>query len=170
MNHADTVSTAYIALGANLGDAQATLRAVFDEIAQLPQTTLVKKSSLYRSPPFGANADGPDYINAVAELTTALTPHQLLDALQHIERSHGRERTHQNAPRTLDLDILLYDDIVLHDERLTVPHPRMQERAFVLRPLAEISPDLVWQNAAHQNQFLQKLLPNIASQTCEKIA
>lgn len=150
--------TAYIALGANLGDAQATLRAVFNELDGLPQTQLVATSSLYRSPPFGENADGPDYINAVAQITTSLSPHELLDQLQNLEQQHGRERHYQNAPRTLDLDILLYDNVVLNDERLILPHPRMTERAFVLVPLSEI--DGKWREQAAS--------PQIAAQTITK--
>lgn len=169
MSHADTTSTAYIALGANLGDAQATLRSVFDELAALPETTLLASSSLYRSPPFGKHADGPDYVNAVASIHTTLSPHALLDQLQAIEQAHGRERHYQNAPRTLDLDILLYSDIVLHDERLSIPHPRMSERAFVLLPLSELSPNLVWMNARGEKAELQHLLLNTSSQVCEKI-
>lgn len=160
---------AYIALGANLGDAQATLRAVFDELAKLPDTQLISTSSLYRSPPFGENADGPDYINAVAQILTGLPPHELLDELQKIEKKHGRERHYQNAPRTLDLDILLYDDLVCRDQKLTIPHPRMTERAFVLMPLAEIDVDLAWGDASLSRHVLKNLLPQVANQTIEKI-
>jgi 2-amino-4-hydroxy-6-hydroxymethyldihydropteridine diphosphokinase len=160
---------AYIALGANLGDAQETLRAVFDELAKLPDTQLNATSSLYRSPPFGENADGPDYINAVAKISTTLPPHQLLVELQNLEQKHGRERHYQNAPRTLDLDILLYGDVVLNDEQLTIPHPRMTDRAFVLMPLAEVDADLTWCDALLSRQVLRDLLPQVTHQTIEKL-
>lgn len=159
-----SVVSAYIALGANLGDAQATLHAVISELARLPKSRLIAQSSLYSSPPFGPNADGPDYINAVVTIETRLSPHELLDQLQAIEHAHGRERHYQNAPRTLDLDIVLYGHEQIWDERLTIPHPRMHERAFVLLPLTEIKPDLMWHNAQGQLQVLQKLLPSVAGQ------
>lgn len=160
----NSVVTAYIALGANLGDAQATLHEVICELARLPKSRLIAQSSLYSSPPFGPNADGPDYINAVVAIETKLSPHELLDQLQSIEHAHGRERHYQNAPRTLDLDIVLYGHEQIWDERLTIPHPRMHERAFVLLPLTEIKPDLMWHNAQGQLQVLQKLLPSVAGQ------
>ena len=160
----NSVVTAYIALGANLGDAQATLHEVICELARLPKSRLIAQSSLYSSPPFGPNADGPDYINAVVAIETKLSPHELLDQLQSIEHAHGRERHYQNAPRTLDLDIVLYGHEQIWDERLTIPHPRMHERAFVLLPLSEIKPDLMWHDAQGQLQILQKLLPSVAGQ------
>src|SRR5438128_2571535 len=124
---------ACIGLGANLGDARAALNAARDALGQMPATTLVAMSPLYRSAP--VDATGPDYLNAVALVRTELDAHQLLHALQAIELRHGRERSHRNAPRTLDLDLLLYGDEVIRTDDLTVPHPRMHERAFVLRPL-----------------------------------
>lgn len=130
--------TAFVALGANLGDACATVVQALRELGQLPQTQLLRASSLYRSAP--VDSSGPDYINAVAELRTALGPHALLTELQRLEQAAGRERPWRNAPRTLDLDLLLYDELTLDDARLTLPHPRMHERAFVLLPLAEIAP------------------------------
>jgi len=133
--------TAYVALGANLGDARATVTQALRELAGLPQTRLMRASSLYRTAP--VNAGGPDYINAVAELRTALTPHELLAELQCLEQAAGRERPYRNAPRTLDLDILLYDELRLDSPTLTLPHPRMEARAFVLVPLAEIAPGRV---------------------------
>ena len=163
-----SVVTAYVALGANLGDAQATLHAVISELARLPKSQLIAQSSLYSSPPFGPNADGPDYINAVVAIETRLLPHELLDQLQAMEHAHGRERHYQNAPRTLDLDIVLYGHEQIWDERLTIPHPRMHERAFVLLPLTEIKPDLMWHNAQGQLQVLQKLLPSVAGQQITK--
>lgn len=130
--------TAYIALGANLGDAVATVRQALRDLDTLPQTQLLRASSLYRTAPI--DSSGPDYINAVAEVATTLAPLALLAALQQLEQAAGRERPYRNAPRTLDLDILLYDDITLETSMLTIPHPRMHERAFVLLPLSEIAP------------------------------
>ena len=133
---------AYIGLGANLGDARATLGAAFNALQALPESELVRRSSIYRSAPI--DSSGPDYLNAVAHLRTALDAHELMAHLQSIERSHGRERPYRNAPRTLDLDLLLYGDEIIDDApTLIVPHPRMHERAFVLAPLAEVAPGLV---------------------------
>ncbi len=131
---------AYIGLGANLGDPDAALREAIDALAALPDTSLRASSSFYRTAP--VDAIGPDYLNAVVHLETRLAPHALLAALQRIEHVHGRERPYRNAPRTLDLDLLLYGDQVIETPTLTVPHPRLHERAFVLRPLAEIAPQL----------------------------
>jgi 2-amino-4-hydroxy-6-hydroxymethyldihydropteridine diphosphokinase len=130
---------ACIGLGANLGDARATLDAAQRALARLPQTRLVAASPLYRSVPI--DATGPDYLNAVVVLETALAPHALLSELQRIEEKHGRERPHRNAPRTLDLDLLLYGDRRIATPQLTVPHPRLHRRAFVLRPLLDVLPD-----------------------------
>ena len=132
---------AWIGLGANLGDARAALRVAVRALAALPGTRVLRVSSLYRSAP--VDAGGPDYLNAVAELDTTLAPLELLHALQRIEQAAGRERPYRNAPRTLDLDLLLYGDARIDSPRLTVPHPRMGGRAFVLRPLAEIDASLV---------------------------
>lgn len=133
---------AYIGLGANLGeDLGATLTQAALKLAALDRTQVVALSSLWRSAP--VDAEGPDFVNAVVALDTALAPLALLDALQAIEQAHGRERPYRNAPRTLDLDLLLYGDVVLESPRLTLPHPRLGERAFVLRPLLEIEPALV---------------------------
>ena len=133
--------TAYIGLGANLGDAQASLRAALQALAALPGCRLLRVSSFYRSAP--VDASGADFHNAVAALHTVLAPLALLDALQAIEQQFGRERPYANAPRTLDLDLLLFGDQQLHSPRLTLPHPRLHQRAFVLQPLLELSPDLV---------------------------
>ncbi|MBS0609308.1 MAG: 2-amino-4-hydroxy-6-hydroxymethyldihydropteridine diphosphokinase [Comamonadaceae bacterium] len=130
--------SAWIALGANLGDARAALRGALQAMAVLPDTRLLAVSSLYRSAP--VDALGPDYLNAVAELQTGLAPLDLLHALQAIEQAAGRERPYRNAPRTLDLDLLLYGEQRLDGAELTVPHPRMWQRAFVLLPLAELRP------------------------------
>ena len=134
--------TACVALGANIGEPLRQLEAAFAALAALPDTKLVARSSLYRSAPVGY-ADQPDFINAVAIIETALAPHALLDAVLAIERVNGRVREFPNAPRTLDLDILLYGDLVLQEPGLTIPHARMLERAFVMVPLAEIAPDAV---------------------------
>ena len=151
-------ATVFVGLGANLGDARATLRAAMDELRALalPEPpgeaprgqasgSSFRPSSLYASAP--VDSSGPDYVNAVARLRTALAPLALLDALQAIEQRFGRERPYRNAPRTLDLDLLLYGvdgeqgGRVLHDARLVLPHPRAAQRAFVLEPLAELWPD-----------------------------
>jgi 2-amino-4-hydroxy-6-hydroxymethyldihydropteridine diphosphokinase len=134
-----SVASAYIGLGSNLQDPAAQLKSAFAALAMLPSTRLVSQSSLYRSAPVGY-AEQPDFVNAVAALETGLAPRALLDALLAIERRHGRVRDFQNSPRTLDLDVLLYGDLQLHEPGLTIPHPRMHERAFVLLPLAEIAP------------------------------
>lgn len=131
---------AYVGLGANLGDGAATLRAVLAEIAALPGVLACRASPFYRSAP--VQASGPDFINAVAELDTTLAPLELLDALQALENRHGRERPYKNAPRTLDLDLLLYDGQRMDTPRLTLPHPRLHERAFVLYPLRDLAPEL----------------------------
>lgn len=133
--------TAYVALGANLGDAAQTLRDALGSLDQAPGIRLVKASSLYRTAPI--ESSGPDYVNAVAEVSTTLTAPDLLAALQAIENAAGRERPYRNAPRTLDLDLLLYGDARIDSPTLTVPHPRMGERAFVLVPLQEIAKERV---------------------------
>jgi len=134
--------TAFIALGANLEGPLTQIRNAFAELDALPKTKLIARSSLYRSAPVG-NINQPDFINAVAKLETALTPHELLAELLEIEQRHGRRREFLNAPRTLDLDLLLYGDLIHYEHGLTIPHPRMHQRAFVLSPLHEIAPDSV---------------------------
>ena len=131
--------TAYIGIGANLGDARANVLDAVERLRRLPGATLEGVSSLYRSAP--VDASGDDYINAVARLSTELPAQQLLEALFDIEQAHGRERPYRNAPRTLDLDLLLYGAERIATATLTVPHPRMHERAFVLMPLLELAPD-----------------------------
>jgi 2-amino-4-hydroxy-6-hydroxymethyldihydropteridine diphosphokinase len=135
-----TLKPAYIALGANLRNPEAQVRAGFELLAMLPKTRLAAVSSLYRSEPVGY-VEQPDFVNAVAKIETALSARELLDELLAIERQRGRVRDFPNAPRTLDLDIVLYDEEMLDEEGLTIPHPRMHERAFVVVPLAEIAPD-----------------------------
>ncbi len=132
----------YIGLGSNLDDPQAQILTAIDDIQQLDDTRLLKQSSLYHSPPMGPQ-DQPDYMNAVVEVETALPPHVLLDNLQRLEQKHGRVKKRHWGERTLDLDILLYSDHVIDDERLKVPHPGLTERAFVVYPLAEIAADLI---------------------------
>lgn len=131
---------AFVALGANLDDPVRQIETAMVELSGLAGTTLTARSGLYASRPSGY-ADQPDYVNAVARLDTSLSPRDLLTHLLDIERLHGRERTFRNSPRTLDLDILLYDEQCLDEPGLHVPHPRMHERAFVLLPLAEIAPE-----------------------------
>ncbi|MGZ5847711.1 MAG: 2-amino-4-hydroxy-6-hydroxymethyldihydropteridine diphosphokinase, partial [Ramlibacter sp.] len=133
--------TAYVGVGANLGDPRSAVAAALDALAGLPDTQLVARSSLYRTAP--VDAGGPDYVNAVAALRTGLTAPQLLDALQALEQRAGRQRPWRHAPRTLDLDLLLYGSGRIDSPALSVPHPRMHERAFVLVPLQEIAPALV---------------------------
>jgi len=132
---------AYVALGANLGDARASVLAAVDALGKLPGTRLVRASSLYRTAPL--EASGPDFINAVVALQTTLSAPELLTQLQQLENAQGRQRPYVNAPRTLDLDILLYGNAVINSPVLQVPHPRMLQRAFVLVPLTEIAPELV---------------------------
>jgi len=136
-----TPITAFIALGSNLNDPEQQVRNGLRELAALPETRLVSASSLYRSAPVGYR-EQPDFVNAVARIETSLQPRALLDHLLAIERRRGRVRELPNAPRTLDLDIVLYGDLVLHEPGLTIPHPRMHERAFVIVPLAEIAPEV----------------------------
>ena len=130
-----------VAFGANLGDAQATVLQAIQDVGALANTQLLIASSLHASAPH--EAIGPEFVNAVAMYDTDLLPLELLDALQNLETIAGRERPFLNAPRTLDLDIIFYGDVALDSPRLTLPHPRWQERAFVLVPLAEISPEKV---------------------------
>lgn len=132
---------AYIALGANLDDPVATLKAATQAVAALPGVSLVQASSLYRTAPVGLVGQ-PDFINGVLAVDTDLSPQDLLQALLKVEAEFGRIRAQRNGPRTLDLDVLLYDQQVMHTETLTLPHPRMHLRAFVLVPLAEIAPAL----------------------------
>lgn len=137
-----SLTPAYIALGANLKRPADQVRAGVEELAMLPDTRLASVSSLYRSAPVG-HVDQPDFVNAVACIETALTPRALLEALLEIELRYGRVRTFPNAPRTLDLDIALYGEAEVNEPGLTIPHPRLSERAFVLVPLAEIAPDAI---------------------------
>lgn len=153
------MNTAYIALGANLGDPASTIRAAFGALANLPESRVVHCSSLYRTAPVGI-LDQPEFVNAVTQLETTLAPEALLDALLDIEQRFGRIRAEKDGPRTLDLDLLLYNDQFLDLPRLTLPHPRLHLRAFVLQPLAEIAPDLVIPGRGSINAWL----PAVANQ------
>ena len=149
--------TAYIGIGANLGDAQQAVRQAIEDLACLPGVELLVASSLYRTAPI--DSSGPDYINAVAALQTPLSAPDLLLRLQALENGAGRERPYRNAPRTLDLDLLLYGDARIASADLTVPHPRMWERAFVVVPLQEIVSRLVSRQAVERvgDQRIEKL-------------
>jgi 2-amino-4-hydroxy-6-hydroxymethyldihydropteridine diphosphokinase len=155
-----TPVTAYVALGANLGDAAAALREALVWIGQIPGVRLAGASGLYRTEPI--ESSGPDYFNAVARVQTSLSARELLHALQAIENRLGRVRPAGvvNAPRTMDLDLLLYDDLVCSDEELVVPHPRMHLRAFVLVPLLQIAPDIEIPGKASARTYL----PSVADQ------
>ena len=148
---------ACVAVGANLGDAVATVQQALCDVAALHDTQVVRISSLYRSAPY--EAEGPEFINAVVLLETQLTPLALLYALQHLEQQCGRERPYKNAPRTLDLDVIFYGEVVQSSTELTLPHPRWHERAFVLHPLAEIWPERVSaaQLVAVKDQPIQRI-------------
>lgn len=163
MAHNTLSHLAYLGLGANLGDAQATLHAAIDALRALPNGRVVGLSSFYRSAPI--EASGPDYLNAVVALTTTLPPLALLHAVQAIEQAHGRERPYHNAPRTLDIDLLLYGDVQINTTELTLPHPRLTERAFVLYPLLEIAP-----TSLPVLGELAQYLPAVTGQQIEKLA
>ena len=158
------MNTAYVALGANLGDPAATVRAAFAALANLPESRLVHSSSLYRTAPVGIT-EQPEFVNAVAELETTLAPESLLDALFETEQRFGRIRAERNGPRTLDLDLLLYNDQQIDLPRLTVPHPRLHLRAFVLQPLGEIAPKL----ALPGRGTVAAWLPAVANQDIVKL-
>ncbi len=160
-----TAHTVFIGLGSNLDDPQNQVLRALQALDGLPHTRLLARSSLYRSAPVGY-PEQPDFINAVAKLETALSPRILLDALLGLERECGRTREFRNAPRTLDLDVLLYDDLCCHEHGLTIPHPQMHVRAFVLRPLLEIAPDCMIPGIGPAEKALQdcrqQQLENIA--------
>jgi len=140
--HPESISQVFIALGSNLENPLSQVRRGMLLLAGLEHSCLIKRSSFYRTAPMG-NTNQPDFINAVVQIETSLTPFHLLDALLEIERTCGRVRTFPNAPRILDLDILLFEDLQYSDAKLVLPHPRMHERAFVLQPLLEIAADRV---------------------------
>ncbi|GAB4361932.1 MAG: 2-amino-4-hydroxy-6-hydroxymethyldihydropteridine diphosphokinase [Gammaproteobacteria bacterium] len=163
----DAASTAiaYIGLGGNLGDAAGTLRQAAEILAALPDCSLLGASQLYRNPPLGP-ANQPDYHNAVLKLATTLSPWRLLDELQRIEARFGRVRGAERwGPRTLDLDLLLHGETVCRTERLTLPHPGLRDRAFVLYPLHEIDPDLVLPG----NERLADLLERVSAEGLERV-
>jgi 2-amino-4-hydroxy-6-hydroxymethyldihydropteridine diphosphokinase len=136
------VTLAYVALGSNLDDPRQQVLDAMMALAQLPETTVAQRSLLYRTPPWGIT-EQPPFVNAVVELETGLSPHALLDALLDLEQRAGRVRAVRNGPRTLDLDLLHVDGVQLEDERLSLPHPRMMDRAFVLLPLNDVAPTLL---------------------------
>jgi len=133
------VTLAYVGIGSNLGEPAKQVESAFEELGRIRQTSLAARSSLYRSQPVGY-ADQPEFFNAVAALETSLEALQLLRELQAIEARHGRRRSFASAPRTLDLDLLLHGQAVVHRPEITLPHPRMHQRCFVLKPLLEIAP------------------------------
>lgn len=164
MNLRNAPVTAYIGLGANLGDAEASVRSALAALDRIDSTSLSAQSSLFRTAP--VEADGDDYVNAVAQIQTVLSPQLLLQALQEIEHQYCRERPYANAPRTLDLDLLLYGRQVIASPELTVPHPRMTTRAFVLIPLLQIDPFITIPGKGDAHRFV----PGVASQAITKIA
>jgi 2-amino-4-hydroxy-6-hydroxymethyldihydropteridine diphosphokinase len=155
----------FVGIGSNLDEPVKQVEEALLELDRLPHTRMVKRSSLYRTAPVG-HADQPDFINAVAQLETGLSADRLLSELQEVEASHGRTRSFPNAPRTLDLDLLLFEQFELKTDRLTVPHARMHERAFVLKPLLE-----VFEQASIPGKGAAKdLLRECREQVVEKIA
>jgi len=154
---------AYIGLGSNLGDSLAMMHAAIAAIKKLPDTRLRKTSSFFQSAPY--EASGNDFMNAVVEIDTTLSPAALLHHCQSIELTFGRERPFRNAPRTLDLDLLLYADEIINQASLSLPHPRMTERAFVLHPLLEIAPDITIPEKGLASDFL----PSLSNQRIEKL-
>ena len=159
------MTIAYIGIGSNLEDPRAQVLGAFDELAEIPQTRVTARSSLYRTAPVG-HAAQPDFINAVAAVDTQLSADALLRELQTLEARHGRKRSFQNAPRTLDLDLLLFGDARIDEPGLSVPHPRIGERAFVLQPLVEIAPKLNIPGVGSAREQLAAC----AGQTVERIA
>jgi len=149
-------ATVYIGLGANLDQPEHQLEQAFGALSRLPQTQLIARSALYRSAPVG-KIDQPDFVNAVAMLRTELSPHALLHALLDLEAKQGRVRSEPNAARTLDLDLLLYDDRVIHEPDLDIPHPRMHQRAFVLVPLVELNPAVMIPGQGQAAQLLSQV-------------
>jgi 2-amino-4-hydroxy-6-hydroxymethyldihydropteridine diphosphokinase len=158
------VPVAYVGIGANLDDPALRVQTAFAGLAALPGTRLVRRSSFYRTAPQGYPGQ-PDFLNAVAELDTRLTAHELLKQLQAMETRAGRSRSFPNAPRTLDLDLLLYGDQRIDQPDLVVPHPRMHERAFVLVPLLEIAPEAQIPGVGRARERL----PWVAGQSVERL-
>jgi 2-amino-4-hydroxy-6-hydroxymethyldihydropteridine diphosphokinase len=158
------VTVAYVGLGSNLSGPEGQIRAALDALGRLPHTSVTACSSLYRTAPVG-RVDQPDFVNAVARVETGLSARELLEGLQAIEARQGRVRSTPNAPRTLDLDLLLWGEAVVSEPGLEVPHPRMHERAFVLQPLAEIAP--MARVPGHGS--VAELLARVAAQRVERI-
>jgi 2-amino-4-hydroxy-6-hydroxymethyldihydropteridine diphosphokinase len=156
---------AYVGLGANLGDAAQSVREAMTLMSDVPETTLSDCSSLYSSAPIDAGGD--DFVNAVVRLDTLLDAHALLQQLQRIEQFFGRERPFRNAPRTLDLDLLLFGHQTISDSLLVVPHPRMHSRAFVLLPLLELAPDIHIPGIGHAHQLLAVVQDQAISKLAE---
>ena len=159
------MTRAYIALGSNLGDPRQQVLDAMRALQALPDSQVLQRSRLYRTPPWGV-VDQPDFVNAVVAIDTGLSPHALLDALHVIEHRAGRVRVERNGPRTLDLDLLYMDGVQIDDARLTVPHPRLAERAFVLLPLADVAPGLQLPTGA----TVAALLARIDSHGCDVLA
>jgi len=157
---------AYIGLGANLGAASSTMHAAIDALANSPDITLLQASSFYASAP--VDAPGPNYTNAVISIETTLDATALLELIQHIEQQHGRERSFRNAPRTLDLDLLWFDNQTIDLPQLTVPHPRAHQRAFVLMPWGDIAPSDFFLGHAGQSKTLSAWFETIRDQICLK--
>ena len=155
---ASAVISTYIGIGSNLAQPQQQVEQTFAELNQITQTCLTAQSPLYCSAPVGPIGQ-PDYINAVAELATTLSPFDLLTALQTIEQRHKRQRKQRWGPRTLDLDILLYGNLQQQHPRLSIPHPRLHERLFVLQPLFDIAPDLTIPGHGALAELLQRCPP-----------
>ena len=155
MDRSDPEALVYLSLGSNQGDSRRLLEEAVRALGDLPHTRVIARSGLYRTAPVGY-VDQPDFLNQVIALRTTLAPLDLLDATQGIERAAGRERGPRWGPRTLDIDLLWYDGIRLDDERLQLPHPRMEERRFVLEPLAELAPGLVLPGGGTVAEALKK--------------
>lgn len=155
---------AYIGLGSNLGDPRATVQAALAQLRLLPASRVIAQSNLFHSAP--VDADGDDYVNAALCLHTTLTPSELLKQLQLIEQTFGRQRSYRNAPRTLDLDLLLYGQRKINSAELTIPHPRMTQRAFVLLPLLQIEPSIVIPGKGYARDYLAQ----VADQIVQEIA
>ena len=159
------MTLAYVGLGSNLDQPARRIEQAIEELDRLPHSRVVRRSSLYRSAPVGY-ADQPDFVNAVVQLETGLSADRLLAELQDVEGRHGRVRSFANAPRTLDLDLLTFDGLEMKSERLTLPHPRMQERAFVLKPLVEVAPEATIPGQGRAADLLARL----GNQDVEKLA
>jgi 2-amino-4-hydroxy-6-hydroxymethyldihydropteridine diphosphokinase len=157
------MALAFIGLGGNIGDTKQLIKDAIVCLAQHPELRILTRSCMYQSAP--VDAEGDDFINAVISLETDLSPEELLRICQQVEQSFGRERPFLNAPRTLDLDVLAYDQLAIHNEALTIPHPRMIERSFVLYPLLEIAPDIDLPGFGK----LTKYIPNVKHQRIEKV-